>query len=187
MTEYINHDLPNTLLLHIPPELIIHILQYLSLKDIISCRRTCRTMYNVCNDPFLRYLVQMECCGVSDDIRPGLCYPDRLRILEKRDKAWGMLNFSNSLEVHVPFDSTGLHELAGGALLLGARMCARDRRTSVGYSYVSLPSLSVEQDPKIQWIERDFGIQVLDVGLAVYEHDLIAALVVCVFSLFLSA
>ena len=187
MTEYINHDLPNTSLLHIPPEVIIHILQYVSPKDIISCRRTCHTMYNICNDPFLRYLVQMECCGVSDDIRPGLCYSDRLRILERRERAWGMLNFSNSYRVHVPFDSTDLYELTGGALLIGTRMCARDHRTSVGYSYVSLPSLSVEQDQKIQWIERDFGTQVLDVGMAVYEHDLIAALVVCVFPLLLSA
>ena len=183
MAEYINHDhdLPDASLLHIPPELIIRILQYLSPKDIISCRRTCRTMYNACNDPYLRYLVQMECCGVSDDIRPGLCYPDRLRILERREKAWGMLDFRNSYQVHVPFDPTSIYELGGGTLLLGTRMYKMDRRTTVGYSYVSLPSVSVEQDQKLQWTERDFGIQVLDVGLAVHEHDLIAALVACVF------
>ena len=189
MTEYNNrdHDLPNASLLHIPPELIIRILRYLSPKGIISCRRTCRTMYNVCNDPFLRYLVQMECCGVGDDIRPGLCYPDRLRILERREKAWAMLDFRNSLEVQVPFDLTGMYELKGGTLLLGTRFCAMDRRTSDGYSYVSLPSVSMVQDQKLQWMERDIGVQILDVGLAVHEHDLIAALTVCVFLLILSS
>ena len=126
----------------------------------------------------------MECCGVSDDLRPGLCYSDCLRILERRDKAWAMLDFSNSSRIHVPFDSTGMYELTGGTLLLGTRMCAGDHQTSAGYSYVSLPSLSVEQDQKLQWIERDVGIHVLDVGLAVHEHDLIAALVVCVCPLF---
>ena len=56
---------------------------------------------------------------------------------------------------------------------------------SVGYSYISLPS--VEQDQKLQWVERDIGIKILDVGLAVHEHDLIAALTECVFPLFLSS
>ena len=189
MAEYINHghDLPKTSLLHIPPELIIRILQYLSPKGIISCRRTCHTMYNICNDPYLRYLVQLGCCGVSDDIRPGLCYSDRLRILERREKAWAMLDFRNSLEVYMPFDLTGMYELKDGTLLLGTRMWAMDRPTLDGYSYVSLPSLSMEQDQKLQWMERDIGVQFLDVGLAVHEHDLIAALTVCVFLLFLSS
>ena len=140
-------------------------------------------MYNVCNDPYLRYLVQMERCGVTDDLRHGLCYSDRLRILERHEEAWAILDFRKAVRVHVPFDSTGMYDLTGGTLLLGTGMCATSRLPSVGYSYVCLPSLSVEQDRKLQWMERDIGIQILDVGLAVHEHDLIAILTACVFPL----
>ena len=181
-----NDDPPNTSLLHIPPEIIIRTLQYLSPEDIISCRCICRTMYNICNEPYLRYLVQMERCGVSENFRPGLGYSDRLRILERHEKAWEMLDFRNSVLVDVPFNSTGMYDFMGGTLLLGTRICATNGQRSVGYSHVSLPSLS-EQDQKLQWIERDIGVKILDVGLAVHEHDLIAALTECVFIIFLSS
>ena len=175
-----------TSLSHIPPELISCILQYLSPRDIISCRHTCRTLYNLCNDSNLRYLVQMERCGVNDDLRPGLCYPDRLRILERREKAWEMLDFRKPVQVCVPFDSTGIYDFTGGAFLLGTRLYSASRRPTIGYSYVSLPSFSEEEDQKeVQWMGLNLGIQILDVGLAVQEHDLIAVLTVCVFPLFL--
>ncbi|KAN0118369.1 hypothetical protein V8E52_005345 [Russula decolorans] len=166
-----------TSLPHIPPELISCILQYLSPRDIISCRRTCRTLYNLCNDSNLRYLVQMERCGVNDDLHPGLCYPDRLRILERREKTWEMLDFRKPVQVCVPFDSTGIYDFTGGAFLLGTRLYSASRRPTIGYSYVSLPSFSEEEDEKeVQWMGLNLRIQILDVGLAVQEHDLIAAL-----------
>jgi F-box domain len=174
-----------TLLPHLPPELISHILQYLSSLDIISCRRTCRTLYNLCNDSRLRYLVEIERCGVNDDLSPGLCYPDRLRILERREKAWAMLDFRKPVQVCVPFDSTGIYDFTGGAFLLGTRLYSASRRPTIGYSYVSLPSFSEEEDQKeVQWMGLNLGIQILDVGLAVHEHDLIAALTACVSPLF---
>ena len=172
----------------LPPELISCILQYLSPHDIISCRRTCRTLYNLCNDSKLRYVVQMERCGVNDDLRPGLCYPDRLRILERREKAWEILDFQKPIQVCVPFDSTGIYDFTGGAFLLGTRLYSASRRPTVGYSYVSLPSFSEEENQQeVQWMGLNFGMQILDVGLAVHEHDLIATLTACVFPLFLSS
>lgn len=177
-----------TSLPHIPPELISCILQYLSPHDIISCRRTCRTLYNLCNDSNLRYLVQMERCGVNDDLLPGLCYPDRLRILERREKAWETLDFRKPVQVCVPFDSTGIYDFTGGAFLLGTRLYSASRRPTIGYSYVSLPSFSEEENQKeVQWMGLNLGVQILDVGLAVQEYDLIAALTACVFPLFLSS
>ena len=173
-----------TSLLHIPAELIACILQYLSPIDIISCRRTSRTLYNLCNDSNLRYLVQMERSGVSDDLHPGLCYSDRLRILERREEAWATLDFRKPVQVCVPFDSTGIYDFTGGAFLLGTRLYTASRRPTIGYSYISLPSLSEDQDQKLQWMGLNLGIQILDVGLAVHEHDLIAALTACVFSHF---
>jgi hypothetical protein len=174
-------------LLHIPPELICYILQYLSPHDIISCRRTCRALYDLCNDSPLRYLVQMERAAVTDDMRPGLSYPERLRMLEQRERTWAMLDFRKSTQVCVPFESTGIYDFTGGAFLLGTRLYSASRRPTVGYSYIFLPSLSdpdnAQHHQALEWRGLNLGIQILDVGLAVHEHDLIAALTACVFSL----
>jgi len=173
-------------LLHIPPELISYILLYLSARDIISCRRTCRALYDLCNDSLMSYLVQMERYAVCDDIHPGLSYPERLRILEKREEAWATLQFRRSMPVCVPFDSTGIYDFTGGAFLLGTRLsgAASSRRLTEGYSYLSLPPLSPVRDQELEWASRRLGVQVLDVGLAVHEHDLIAALTAWVSSCF---
>jgi len=165
-------------LLQFPPELMTRILLYLSPLDIISCGRTCRMLYNLCSDSILRYLVQMERCAVCDDLSPGLSYPERLRILEKREEAWMMLEFRKSVSIPIPFIPTTQHEFTGGALLLGTAPNAWSRRPTVGHSYVTLPSLSESQDQKLDWKAYNLETEILDVGLAVHDHDLIAALTV---------
>ena len=90
-----------SLLPHIPPELIIRILLYLSPHGIISCGRTCRMLHDLCGYPDLRYLVRMECCSVSDDLRSGLGYLERVQILENREEAWPTLDFRRSVQVFV--------------------------------------------------------------------------------------
>lgn len=163
-------------LLDIPPELIVSIILYLSPHDIISCQRTCRTLCDVCKDTAVRYLVQMERFGVSDDLRPGIPYPERLLLLQRREEAWANLDFRESVRVTVPFESTGIYDFTGGTFLLGTRLHCANRRPTIGYSYVTLPSLPSAEDQALKWRGPSLGIQILDVGMAVYEHDLIAAL-----------
>jgi len=168
-------------LLHIPPELVTHILLYLSPHDIISCGRTCRMLYDLCNCPALRYIVQMERCGVSDDMRPGLSYLERLRVLESREEAWATLDFRRTVQVSIPSNSTRIYAFAGGTLLYGETLDPVGHRVTVGYSYVTLPSLSDVQGEKLEWKWCNLGTKILYIGLAVHEHDLIAALTVWVF------
>ena len=182
-----SHPLATLSLLDIPLELIVSIILYLSPHDIISCQRTCRKLYDVCNVAALRYLVQLERSGVSDDLRPGISYPERLLLLQRREEAWENLEFRKYVQVTVPFESTGIYDLTGGAFLLGMRLHSIDSRPTIGYSYITLPSLTSTEDPKLKWGGCRMGIQILDVGLAVHEHDLIAALTACVsFPAFLS-
>jgi len=170
-------------LLHIPPELVTHILLYLSPHDIISCGRTCQMLYDICSYPALRYIVQMERCGVSDDMCPGLSYLDRLRVLENREAAWATLDFRRSVQVPVPINSTRIYDTTGGTLLLGKTLDLESHRNlgTVGYSYVTLPSLSDAQGENLEWKWCNLEAKILDIGLAVHEHDLIAALTVWVF------
>ena len=111
------HPAPRPIyLLDFPPELMTRILLYLSPLDIISCRRTCRILYELCNNSILRYLVQLERSALSDDMSPGLSYPERLRILEKREEAWTMLNFHRSINIPIPFNQCTHWSFADGAL-----------------------------------------------------------------------
>jgi hypothetical protein len=122
----------------------------------------------------------MERSGVSDDLRPGLSYPERLLLLQRREEAWANLDFHKNVQVTVPFESTGIYDFTGGAFLLGTRLHSTSRRPTIGYSYLTLPSLTSTEDQKLEWRGLSLGIQILDVGLAVHEHDLIAALTACV-------
>jgi hypothetical protein len=132
-------------------------------------------LYDMCSEPVLRYLVEMERCGVSDDMRPGLDYLERLRILEKREEAWAMFDFRRSVQVSVPSDATGIYDLTGGAFLRGKILdCTSQRPT--GYAFVSLPTLLDPQDQKSEWKGFSLEMPILDAGLAVHEHDLIAIL-----------
>ena len=163
--------------LDFPPELMTRILLYLSPLDIISCRRTCRMLYDLCGNSTFRYLVQMERSAVSDDMSPGLSYPERLRILEKREEAWATLNFHRSVNIPIPFNPSGHWSLTGGVLLLGTPLDCESSRPTVGYSYVTLPSLSDAQDQKLEWKSHNFKTEVLGEELAVHEHDMIVTLI----------
>ncbi|KAH8989922.1 hypothetical protein EDB86DRAFT_2941489 [Lactarius hatsudake] len=163
-------------LLDIPPELIVSIILCLSPHDIMSCQGTCRTLCGVCKHTALRYLVELERHGVSDDLRPGISYPERLLLLQRREEAWANIDFRKSVQVTVPFESTGIYDFTGGAFLLGTRLHSTSRRPTIGYSYLTPPSLSSIDDQKLKWQEISLGIQIMDVGMAVHEHDLIAAL-----------
>jgi hypothetical protein len=120
----------------------------------------------------------MERSAVSDDLSPGLPYPERLRILERREEAWAMLNFHRSVNIRVPMNRSSHWAFTGGALLLGTALDCESPFPTVGHSYVTLPSLSDAQDQKFEWEKHKFETEVLDIELAVHEHDMIAALTV---------
>ena len=79
--------------------------------------------------------------------------------------------------------------LRGVAFLRADRNALSAERSTISSTPTFLYHHSLLQDQKLhkKFIERDIGIQILDVGLAVHEHDLIAALTACVFPLFLSS
>jgi hypothetical protein len=120
----------------------------------------------------------MERCTVSDEMSPGLPYPERLRILKEREEAWAMLDFRRTANVFIPFNPTTQWDFTDGTLLFGTPLDSLEesRRSTVGHSYVALPSLFDGQDQKLEWRGYKLGTYILDVKLAVHEHDLIAAL-----------
>ena len=171
------HPAPRTIsLLDVPPELMTRILLSLSPLDIISCRHTCRMLHDLCSDTIFRYLVQLERSAVGDDMRPGLSYPERLFILKEREDAWATLNFHRSVNITIPSNRSSHWSFTGGALLLGTAPDCDSSEPTMGYSYVAFPSLSDVQDQKFEWKSHNFETEVIDIELAVHEHDMIVAL-----------
>ena len=119
----------------------------------------------------------MERCTVSDDLSPGLSYPERLRMLEKWEEAWAMLNFHRSINIPIPLNRSVDWCLTGGALLLGTALDYESSELTVGHSYVTLPSLSDAQDQKFEWKRHSFEAEVLGIELAMHGHDMIAVLI----------
>jgi hypothetical protein len=74
-----------------------------------------------------------------------------------------------------------MYDLTGGVYLLGKTLDYMNHGPTFGYSYVSLSSLSDVHDRKPAWRGLHLETRILDVVLAIREHDLIAALTVCVF------
>ena len=116
---------------------------------------------------------------MSGDLSPGLSYPERLRMLKKWEGAWAMLNFHRSVNIPIPFNWSDRWGLTGGAFLLGTALHRETRQYTVGHSSVILPSLSDAQDQKFEWKRHNFegDSDVLQIKLAVYEHDMIAVLI----------
>ena len=69
----------------------------------------------------------MERSGVSDDLRPGISYPERFLLLRRREEAWANLYFQKSVQATIPFESTGIYDFVGGAFLLGTRLHSTSR------------------------------------------------------------
>jgi hypothetical protein len=142
-------------------------------------------LYDLCGCPELRYVVQLERCAMVDDMYPGVGYPERLRALESREEAWAKLDFRGFVQVSLSFEPSGIHDFTGGVLILGMGPSNADRHTTVGYSYICLPSLSDLQDKTLEWRSHSLETEILDFGLAVREDNLIAVLTACVFHSFL--
>jgi len=93
-----------------------------------------------------------------------------------------VLDFCMFLQASVPFETTGLYDFTGGAFFLSRKHYCANRETTMGYSYIALPSISNTQDQKLKWKDFSLETEMLDFGLAVHEHDLIAVLTACVVS-----
>ena len=64
----------------------------------------------------------MERSGVSDDLHPGISYPEHFLLLRRREEAWANLYFHKNVQATIPFESMGIYDFTGGAFLLGTRL-----------------------------------------------------------------
>ncbi|KAG6901350.1 hypothetical protein C0995_013209 [Termitomyces sp. Mi166 len=154
-------------LLDLPPEVIIHILSYLDFADALAVSRVnvfLRTCLTTSQE--LHFRLGTQLLGVTNNPHFQSDLSDRIRMLRMSGEGWAnfSVDFHKTLPVlHEPF---GIYDLSGGIYLMG------DQDQKV-LRYCRLPSSA--DDPMV-WsrIDLDPSLTIVDVGLSIYEHDLIA-------------
>jgi hypothetical protein len=163
-------------LLKLPLELVTRILSFLYIPDLVSCQLTDRFLFNVIKDSvLLRYLIATEAACVEDNPHCNLSLSERLEQLKRREEAWSCCRIDFRREVPLQRKSTSIYDLTGGVYLLGdsrnGDLTSFRRPLTTGLSYLTLPSLSSHEPT---WSRLDIKRNIIDIGLAIHEHDLIA-------------
>lgn len=147
------------------PDLAIRILSYLSLPDILACLRTHIALYKLIKDSVvLQYHINTQLAGVEDNPCSTIAVHERLDRLNSRETGWAQHDFDFSWVVKVPPDCSWIYGLTSGVILLAGRS-----RQLIHYSV--LPS---SPSDKMMWRQINVGANIVSMGLATYEHNLIA-------------
>ncbi|KAI8978854.1 hypothetical protein BD414DRAFT_120490 [Trametes punicea] len=157
------------------PELLVHILSYLDYQDLQVCRRVNQGMNRLIQSSIvLRYSMQLQLYGYEDNPSCSLAIADKLRLLRQQETSWSRLDFERETSVRIPFNPSSIYDLTDGVLLLGESTSGIQSGADT-IRWTRLPGLISSQNassPDI-WEKIDVGAHIIDVGLAVEEHDLI--------------
>lgn len=158
-------------LLRLPPELLTHILQHLSAKDLLlSVQLVNRYLRNLIQAAsILQYIIELYYAGFEDNMRSNAVYAERLHALRQSENAWKNLDPVRKSTLYVTHATSGLYDLSAGIYVVGERGAGRK---SAALRYTYLPSDS----GRAPWKRIDVGAtrHIIDFGISVREHDLIA-------------
>ncbi|KAL6299410.1 hypothetical protein BKA93DRAFT_829888 [Sparassis latifolia] len=170
--------MPESLFLELPSELIVVILSFLPLSDLVACRRTNKLLDSTIESSVvLQYLIELQVAGAVDNPSSSLPVSDRLRVLKARESAWEQIECTNVTSIRVDFNPSSIYDLTGGVFLLGESLYepfARTFRETDALRWLRLSRASGDKPTLSPWFKIDLEASILDVGLAVEEHDLIA-------------
>jgi hypothetical protein len=162
-------------LLGLPSEILIEIISYLDIADIFSCQRTCCILRSIIADSIqLHYIMQLKISGMQDNPFCRLPIADRLASLESREAAWQSLDWEFVTTIDVPSTWSGVYGITPSVFLLGKSAFDFEYVTA-GIQTIKLPTRMPGQSnaDSVEWIEFDFGMQIIDFGTGIEEHDLI--------------
>ena len=161
-------------LLTLPIELLIHTLTFLPLPDILSCQRVNQFIYNVvAQSVLLQYVIEAKAACVEDNPRSTLTVSDRLALLRRREAAWAKFKFNFHIRLP-PLGQrpSGIYDLTGGVYLQGQAASSQNagQQITTALNYMHLPSESRDTS----WSKISICREIVDIGLAMQEHNLIA-------------
>ncbi|KAJ6496200.1 hypothetical protein C8R45DRAFT_155335 [Mycena sanguinolenta] len=153
----------------LPPELILTCLQNLPLRDLNSCLQCGNRLLRdiIQNSVDIQYRRAQERAGVEENPDLPLAFvSDRLAELQRRQRDW--LNFAprSTHSIALDFETIGVYDLGSDIYFVGdkpdpnTQMC-----TAIKYIHTS---------PGSEWSSIDCGKSIIDFGISLEEHDLIA-------------
>ncbi|KAL0948596.1 hypothetical protein HGRIS_011154 [Hohenbuehelia grisea] len=160
--------------LELPIELIIRILVLCEFPAVLACQSTNRFLADVIKNSIeLQYRRDAHiACADSDADGDGRAISERLIALRSRERAWRTFKYDFRERIQVPHVPSGIYDLTGGVLLFGDSTIDPHTVTT-GLRYVLLPT-AMFQPTEWAKISMPPGRLIIDVGVCVYEHDLLA-------------
>ncbi|KAG6908210.1 hypothetical protein DXG01_005682 [Tephrocybe rancida] len=154
-------------LFDLPPEIILQILCFLDLSELALLQCTSSILCDLIQDSQgLQYRFAAAAAGVEDNAYTSHAAHERIKLLKNREEGW--LNVDIDFEKTIPIISfpSGIYDLTGGIYFRGDW----SRRT---IHYCRLPS---QPSDAAVWKQITVDKPLVDIGVSVFEHDLIAIL-----------
>ncbi|KAJ3865327.1 MAG: hypothetical protein NXY57DRAFT_1115551 [Lentinula lateritia] len=151
----------------LPTELLVLILSYLPPSDLLSCNLVNSPFYTIIsNSVYLQYNIELYKACALDNKGCNLSCAEKLTMLQKREEAWS--NCTPSFHRIVPLDFTpgSVYDFSSAVYLLGDYTRQR-------LHYLRLPHLP-NREPQWSVFPSDDNRHIVDFGLNLHEHDLIA-------------
>ncbi|KAG5649126.1 hypothetical protein H0H81_006105, partial [Sphagnurus paluster] len=155
------------MLLLLPPEIAVRILCFLELPDLMRMHQVHSHLREYIQSfHILQYRIATQSAYVEDNPTSTLPISERLKLMRKLERGWARCNIDFRRVIHVKHEPSGIYDLTGGIYLSSDD----DGHT---LHYVQLPS---KKDDPIEWKSIDVQKPVVDAGLSVLEHDLLAVI-----------
>ena len=158
--------------LHLPPELLLQILSELSSNDIMFSALLVNRYFHclIQNSSLLQYHIEAKYAGVEDNPQSTVVVAERLKALRKSEDAWAHFIVQRRVNLPVRHRSSGLYDLTGGVYVLGelGEENSVYPTPALRFTYLS------EDQGKKPWGRISADRDIIDFGLAVREHDLVA-------------
>ena len=159
------------MLLKLPPEILVQILQDLDRIDIFSCQLTSKYLdHLIRGSVVLQYNVALDAANAQVNPCVSLTIAEKLRALKSSEDAWAFLRPDFKASIPVTHNQSGVYDLTGGVYLLS-------NSTRTALHYLKLPG---KEGDESYWKVLRSDKSIIDIGLSIFEHDLIVNVVTCV-------
>ncbi|TDL27091.1 hypothetical protein BD410DRAFT_783271 [Rickenella mellea] len=164
-------------LLDLPTELAVQIFGLLDVNDLISSRLICRSTNAIYNgSSLLQYLFSLRVAGFIDH-GGHMNVRHKLHLLRTQEERWRNLDLSNKVTVETQHTPSNIYDLSGGVYVLGDSERDIIRRRTLSLRYLDLHEASLKSGLVTEaWPQLSFGAKIIDIGLALEEHDLVAVI-----------
>lgn len=152
------------MLCDLPPEIITQIFARLSPNDLNTCKTTNKYLHNIIEESHvLQYRAALILARAEDNPCSDRLVVEKLEALKSAEKAWSLVRPQFTTTVPVTHQQSGVYDLTGGVYLLS-------NSTRTALHYIKLPT---KKEDVVQWKWMTFTKTIIDIGLCLFEHDLI--------------